>query len=227
MRIIGRMTTWGLASASAAVFARQAAAARAESEFVRTKLREIIGGDQIRSAEDLVRIKRFLSTSIRWDLALRDVARPLLRAPATNILQTGWGFCGENARAAILLLNAGGVPANRIYLEGDRWGHVVVEHRWNGTRYLFDAHNDPGTLLPDELVAAVDSRDLARFPNDYPQNPYRRAYRMKVLRRWPAAHRLRAPALLSVAMERPSVIKATGALLLTAALAKSAVRDQS
>jgi hypothetical protein len=213
-----------MASAGAALFARQIAAARAESAFMRARLRDIIGAEQIRSTEDLVKIKRFLSSTIRWDLALRDVARPLLRAPAANILETGWGFCGENARAAILLLNAGGVPANRVYLEGERWGHVVVEHRWNGTRCLFDAHNDPGTLLPDELVGVIDSGELARFPNAYPQNPYTRAYRVKALRRWPALHGLRLPAPMNVALERPAVIKAAGALLATAALVKSATR---
>ena len=40
----------------------------------------------------------------------------------------------------VRLLNLGGIPAHRLYLEGTRWGHVVVEHRWEGRWRLFDAH---------------------------------------------------------------------------------------
>ena len=199
---------------SCAIFAREAIAVRKETAFLRATLVEVVGKERIASADDLRAIKRHLSRSIRCHSALENARRPLLRSSAQSTLRTGWGFCGENARVAILLLHAGGVRANRLYLEGERWQHVAVEHAWDGGYRLFDAHNDPATLLPDELVGEIDSNEIGRFPNATQGNSYQRVYRLRALeRRGLLGESPRLPAPVAVTLERPAVIKAALALV--------------
>jgi hypothetical protein len=143
-------------------------------------------------------------------------ARPLLRYSAEHILKTGFGFCGENARVAIRLLAMGGVRAHRLYLEGPLWQHNVVEHEWEGSWKLFDAHSDPASLLPDEDVGAIESSDIARFPNHHEGQPWLRSYRIKPFHRVPALRRFeqtRVPGWVAQIAETPSLIKAMLGLL--------------
>ena len=137
------------------------------------------------------------------------------------MLAAGEGFCGENARVAVRLLNLGGIPAHRLYLEGTRWGHVVVEHRWEGRWRLFDAHVDPRTALPDEAVGRIDAEELASFPNRAEENPWKSSYRIPGVRRLASwAGRLRPPAALTALAETPALVGlAAGALLVLLAAA--------
>jgi hypothetical protein len=174
----------------------------------------------VRSADDLCELKRRLTASIDYDQRSLEAPRPLLRAAASETLRTGTGFCGENARAAVLLLKQRGVRAHRLYLEGPRWGHVAVEQRWNDQWVLFDAHRDPGVLLPDEQVAQVPTAELERFPNDYADmNPWQRAARLKLSLRLPRRDfdAVRPPAALVSVMERPYLVKSIAAAAVAAA----------
>ena len=185
-----------------------------EDRFLANVLREIVPGGRFRDRDDLVRLKRRLSETIRWDEARMHERRPLLRASAAQVLASGEGFCGENARAAVRLLRLGGVDAHRLYLEGERWGHVVVEHEWEGGWRLFDGHVDPRTALPDEAVGRIDSADLTAFPNDARENPWRSSYRIAGLRRLPGMRAARPPAIVTALAESPAlVVTASGAVL--------------
>ena len=190
---------------------------RRERRYLDATLGEIVGPNGIRTREDLVNLKRFLTTRIDTDPARTHEPRPLLRASASDTLERRFGFCGESARTAILLLGAGGVRAHRVYIEGERWGHVAVEQEWEGRWVLFDAHDDPSTVLPDALVGNVPSDQLDQFPNSHQRNPYRRAYRIKLFRNMGPLSRwsnVRPPAWIARSAERPALIKAvTGALL--------------
>jgi hypothetical protein len=169
----------------------------------------------LRSVADLRELKHRLTASIDYDQQFLDAPRPLLRAPASLTLRTGTGFCGENARVAILLLKQRGVRAHRLYLQGPRWGHVAVEQRWEDRWVLFDAHRDPGVLLPDEHVARIPTAELERFPNDYAErNPWVRAARLKLALRLPGAglDGIRPPSVLVSVVERPFLMKALAAL---------------
>lgn len=169
----------------------------------------------VRGEDDVVELKHRLTESIDYDQRYLDAPRPLLRATASETLQSGTGFCGENARAAIVLLKQRGVRAHRLYLQGPRWGHVAVEQRWNDHWVLFDAHRDPGVLLPDDQVVRLPTSELDRFPNDYREaNPWQRAARVKAFLRMtsPALDGLRPPALLVSVAERPLAIKGLAAL---------------
>lgn len=171
-------------------------------------LREVAPSGRFRSREELVQLKRRLSASIHHDEARMHGPRPLLRASAERTLATGEGFCGENARVAVRVLRLGGVPAHRLYLQGERWGHVVVEHPWEGAWRLFDAHGDPRTALPDERVGRIDAEDLAAFPNDAVENPWRRSWRLPGAGLFPsgAMSRIRPPGLLTSLMETPALV---------------------
>ena len=182
-----------------------------ERHLLRGTLARLGNGGYFRDREDLVRLKRYLSTHIRYDPKRVNDARPLLRHSAEHILKTGFGFCGENARVAIRLLGMGGVRAHRVYLEGPRWQHNVVEHEWEGSWKLFDAHSDPASLLPDEDVGSIESSDIARFPNRHEGHPWLQSYRIKLfhsllpLRRF---EQIRVPRWVAQLVETPSLVKA-------------------
>jgi hypothetical protein len=217
-----RTLAWFVLAGGLALALGGAAAWWRERRFLIRVLREIAPSGRLASREELVRLKRMLSSAIRYDPARMHDPRPPLRASALRTLATGEGFCGENARVAVRLLNLGGVPAHRVYLEGARWGHVVVEHRWDGGWRLFDAHDDPRTALADDQVGRIDAETLRAFPNAALENPWRRAYRIPGLGRLtaPWAGRVRPPAALTTLAETPSlVVVALGALLVLAAAA--------
>jgi hypothetical protein len=191
-----------------------------EVRLLRRVLRSIIPTGRIERREDLVRIKNYLSAHISYDARRVNDPRPLLRATAAHTLASGSGFCGENARVAMWLLGLGGVRSHRVYLEATRWQHTLVEHPWNGAWRFFDAHADPATLLPDDAVGRIDSRDLAALPNAHQGNAYVRAYRIRPFHTvWAlrAFEQLRLPGPMALALESPALIQASSGALLAAA----------
>jgi hypothetical protein len=189
-----------------------------EVRRLRALLVQVVGAPRITTREQLVQLQKWLTTRIRW-VRGTERQRPFLRHSATRILATGKGFCGENARVATLLLNVGGLPARRLYLEGPRWGHVLVEHRWGAEWVAFDAHADPGVMLRPEALGRVPSDRIDLLPNDYnATNPWLRAYRIGLAHRLSALRRFeqaRVPMVVSMIAESPYFIRA----FLTAALA--------
>ena len=182
-----------------------------ERHLLRVTLVRLGNGDGFRNREDLIQLKRYLSAHIIYDSKRVNEARPLLRHSAAHILKTGFGFCGENARVAIRLLGMGGVRAHRLYLEGPLWQHNVVEHEWEGSWKLFDAHSDPASLLPDEDVGVIESSDLTRFPNGHEGQPWLRSYRIKQFHGVPTLRRYeqtRVPGWVAQLAETPSLVKA-------------------
>lgn len=168
-------------------------------------------GGRFRERDDIVRLKWYLSSHIRYDIKRVNERRPLLRHSAEHILKTGFGFCGENARVAIRLFGTGGVQARRLYLEGKQWQHAVVEHEWEGGWKLFDAHADASSLLPDEEVCRIESSDIRRFPNHEEVNPWLRSYRVKVfhgIRMLQRFEQIRPPGWIAQLAETPALVKA-------------------
>ncbi|MBI1193279.1 MAG: hypothetical protein GC205_08905 [Bacteroidetes bacterium] len=183
-----------------------------------------IKGDksQFASIESLTVLKKYLSKNINYDTAKREAKRPLLRQPAATTLKTGFGFCGENARVAVLMLNYGGIKAGRVYLFGNRWNHVVVEHLYNDKWYLFDAHNDPGVMLPDAKVAKILIEDISSFPNEYrDQNEWVASCRIKIARKvsmLSGVSQWRLPKPFTILVESPDLIMAIAFLMAGIAL---------
>lgn len=189
-----------------------------EIQYLKKTLLNVIGKTNITSVDDLVKIKNYLNTTIKYNPELRTKKRPLLRHTATQILQSNYGFCGENARVSIKLLLLGGISARRIYLYGIKWGHVVIEQKINGNWYLFDGHYDPKTKLEDHQVGAIQSEALAAYPNQYEDNDYidfcrvKLFYKITPLRKYA---KLKLPSLVVYLFESPNLIKAGCSILIT------------
>jgi len=217
-------------SASAAIAGWEAARGVAEWRRLELVLLDLVPSGRISSRQDLGAIKNFLTERISCDVDRRHEKRPLLREPASVILETGYGFCGENARVAILLLALGGVRANRLYLTGSAWNHVAVEHRWDGHWFLFDGHADPCTVLPDEAVASIPSNSVQLFPNGHrPHNSWIDVHRIHFLHRFSTAHtgHLRLPRPLAIMHESPSFMRAAANCIAGGALIALSRRRRS
>lgn len=212
------MTLLGAALVAAGGLCVVASLARwaAERRYLRAVLADAVDGGAIRTREDLVALQRHLSSAIRFDMARAHEPRPLLRHRARETLESGHGFCGENARVAVRLLRLGGVRAHRLYLFGEKWGHVVVEHRWDGGWRLFDANDDPATKPGEDRIGRIDAEDLAAYPNAVAENPWRAAAVAKVLRGFPGLRRVRPPAPVVALAESPDLILALGGAVVAA-----------
>lgn len=191
-----------------------------ELRFLRDVLRGIVPSGRIRQREDLVLIKNYLTSHIRYDRSRVNDPRPLLRASARRTLASGHGFCGENARVAMWLLGLGGVRCHRVYLEATVWKHILLEHQWEGAWKFFDAHADPATVLPDDAVGRIESSDLARLPNGHEGNAYVRSYRLRPFHRVAFLRRfeqLRLPGPLALLVESPALLHAAAGGVVAAA----------
>lgn len=190
----------------------------AERRVLRGVLALALPGGRVRSRDDVLALWRLVGGRVRWEPARAfEDRRPLLRDPAGTTWARGEGLCGENARLSVRLLRLAGCRAHRLYLFGERWGHVVVELRWDGAWRLFDAHQDAVTLPSDEEVGVLTTEDLARFPNRQVGNRWVAAATVKALRGFPLMARRPPPGLVVEVMESPNLLRLTGALAVTGA----------
>ena len=188
-----------------------------EQRTLREALVSVIPGGRIRSRDDLVALWRFVGQHVFWEPAkATESDRTLLRDTAVRTLATGVGLCGENARLSVRLLRLAGCPASRLYLFGERWGHVVAEVWWDGAWRLFDAHQDPATLPSDAEVGVLPTDDIACLPNRVAENQWVSAATAKLFRRVPALARRRIPGPFVVLVESPHLLKAAAGLVLAA-----------
>ncbi len=176
--------------------------------FLKATLKSIIGKPKINTIDDLVKLKNYLNKKISYNSEEKEKRRPLLRHTASDILKSGYGFCGENARVAIKLLLLGGVKARRFYLFRKEWQHVLVEHEWKGNWYMFDGHYDPNTLLKDEHITRIPSENILAFPDTYPNNPYLDFCRIKPLYKTAQSlSKIKLPSIIVYLLESPNIIK--------------------
>lgn len=182
-----------------------------ERLYMKRVLIGIINSPRIKTRDHLVSIKRFLNKHIHYDTSRKNEARPLLRASATETLNSNYGFCGENARVAIHLLHAGGVRANRLYLEARTSAHVAVEHFWEGHWFYFDGHNDPEVMLCDQKVATIAATQINEFPNMFrDRDPWIVSYRVRLCFKTSLFHSfcdIRLPMWFILFTESPALMK--------------------
>ncbi len=199
-----------------------------EERALAATARNIAGGDVIDRREQLEAVHAFVAKGVADDPDFRFLPRPLLRQSAIETLRERRGFCGESARVTVLLLRALGIRANRVYLIGERWNHVIVEHEWlDGGWYLFDAFPDPATQMRPEQLCAFGSDDPTTFPNIHEGNPWVDYYRWRplVVR---GISRSRPPESYVRATERPDAIRAgLGALAAGGTLAAGVIAAKS
>ena len=178
--------------------------------FLKKTLFSIIGSYRINNIDNLIKIKNYLNITITYDSSKKKAKRPILRHTSKEVLLNKYGFCGENARVAIKLLIIGGLKANRIYLYGEKWGHVVLENKWEKEWYLFDGHYDPLTKMNDSDILNIKSEDLASYPNGYKENNYIDFCRIKQLKKIKILERFskkRLHILIVYLFESPNLIK--------------------
>ncbi|PCJ01401.1 MAG: hypothetical protein COB15_00320 [Flavobacteriales bacterium] len=181
--------------------------------FLKSILNTIVGKPKIDSIQDLIKIKNYLQKTIRYEESLINKKRPLLRHTASQILKDNYGFCGENARVTIKLFHLGGVKARRIYMFRKEWQHVLIEHKYKNSWYMFDGHYDPSTLLKDQAVATIPTENILSYPNDYPNNPYldfcriKLFYKINLLKPY---SKVKLPNFIIYFFESPYLIKAFG-----------------
>lgn len=179
--------------------------------FLKKTLKEIINTSHFKNENDLIKLKQFLNKHIKYNSVQKAKRRPILRHTAFEILKSNYGFCGENARVAIKLLILGGIKARRLYLYRKEWQHVLVEHKWNEGWYMFDGHNDENTMLQDKDVAKINSNDIMKFPDHYPNNPYLDYCRIKFLYKIPYLKKfskIKLGTFFVYFFESPNLIKA-------------------
>jgi len=202
-----------LVAAHLAVAATRSATAAAvklirEERAIAATARNLAGGELISDRGQLEAVHSFVAAGVADDPRFRFLPRPLLRQTAIETLRRRRGFCGESARVTVLLLRALGIRANRVYLVGERWNHVIVEHEWlDGGWYMFDAFPDPATQMTTEQLCTYESADPTTFPNVHDGNPWVDYYRWRplVLR---GTSRSRPPESYVRATERPDAIRA-------------------
>ena len=195
-----------------------------EERAIAASARNIAGAETVTRRDQLVALHAFLGKAVSDDPDFRFLPRPLLRQSAVESLRSGRGFCGENARVAVLMLQALGIRANRVYLIGERWNHVIVEHEWvDGRWYLFDAFPDLATMMTPEQLCSFESEDPTTFPNVHEGNPWVDFYRWRplIVR---GISKSRPPASYVRITERPDAIRAgLNGLKAGGALAASAI----
>ena len=162
------------------------------------------------SREHLVRLLEFLHERVSYEGLDKNMRRPLLRQGAYETLRSGKGFCGENARLAIRLMNFIGIPAARIYVSGEKWPHVLTECQLDGRWWLFDGHNDPETAMTPAEVGAIESPRIDQLRNHHP-NAYIAFQRIRLFHGHPGLERLekmRLPNWMIQILESPHMLKA-------------------
>jgi hypothetical protein len=179
-----------------------------EERAIAASARNIAGAETITQRDQLVAIHAFIGKALSGDPDFRFLPRPFLRQSAVESLRSRQGFCGESARVAVLVLGALGIRANRIYLIGERWNHVIVEHEWlDGDWYMFDAFPDPATMMTPEQLCSFGSDDPTSFPNVHEGNPWVDFYRWRPLL-VRGISKSRPPASYVRITERPDAIRA-------------------
>ena len=202
----------GIGLVAASLAAASVVRAVDERRELRRALAGTIGTTTIETDEQLQELHHHLHTNIDPNAIEREARRPILRSRAVDTWRTGEGLCGENARLAITLLSLGDVPANRLYLKGERWEHCMVEAQWSGQWVAFDGHQDPSLQMQDDQIGHIPSDRLELFPNTASRNPWRRAVRFKPLLRLPATSldRIRPPQIVVRIAESPDLLRGLG-----------------
>lgn len=125
---------------------------RDEQAFVAGLADTILSGaDSLTGEEQEIRfLYNFMDKTVHLNSGdLPD--RPFLRDSAAETLQKEAGLCGERSRVLIALLRTRGITARRVFLYGDRKGHVLVEVDYQDLPVIVDVFRRPS--LQDRFLA--------------------------------------------------------------------------
>src|ERR1044072_3807812 len=94
-----------------------------QDEYVRAVTREALAGVPDDFDAKVVALRDYVRAHVR-NVEFAGLTRPLLRNTAGATLPAGRGRCGEATRVFVNMARAAGIPAQRLYLEGEK-SHVV------------------------------------------------------------------------------------------------------
>ena len=148
----------GLALALLAAGAFEAREQRRQDEYVRAVTREALAGVPAGDFDAKVSALRdYIRTHVR-NVEFRGLTRPFLRDTAADTLRTGKGRCGEAARVFVNMARAAGIPAQRLYLEGEKSHVISVVSGEDGAVLVVDSSADPYYFHELAPLSAINSR---------------------------------------------------------------------
>lgn len=120
------------------------------------------------SEEKRVRIiMRYIKKTLSFEGVNKTAKRPFLRATAVETLKSKKGLCGEFSRVGILLLHFAGIEAQRFYLFGPKWEHVLLNCKIDGKWYLIDNFNEPSVEMKETDIKKVEFPKFELLRNDW------------------------------------------------------------
>jgi transglutaminase-like putative cysteine protease len=150
-----------LAALALALFlagAGEALRQRGEDAYVRAAAREATAAGRARDFDSRVAALRDFVRARVQNIDFPAAGRPFLRDTAADTLRTGRGRCGEAARVFVNMARAAGLPAQRLYLEGEKSHVISVVVRDDGAVLVADSSADPFYFRELEPLSAVTRR---------------------------------------------------------------------
>ena len=128
-----------------------------QDEYVRAVTRDALAGVPSDDFDaKVVALRDYVRTHVR-NVEFKGLTRPFLRDTAADTLRTGKGRCGEAARVFVNMARAAGVPAQRLYLEGEKSHVISVVGREDGDVLIADSSADPFYFQKLEPLSAISS----------------------------------------------------------------------
>lgn len=146
----------GLALALLAAGVFEAREQRRQDEYVRAVTREALAGVPDDFDAKVTTLRDYVRAHVR-NVEFAGLTRPFLRDTAADTLRTGKGRCGEAARVFVNMARAAGIPAQRLYLEGEKSHVISVVSRGGGAVLVVDSSADPFYFHELEPLSALTS----------------------------------------------------------------------
>jgi hypothetical protein len=128
-----------------------------QDEYVRAVTREALVGVPDDFDAKAKALRDYVRTHVR-NIQFAGLTRPFLRDTAADTLRTGKGRCGEAARVFVNMARAAGIPAQRLYLEGEKSHVVSAVTRDDGSVLVADSSADPFYFQELEPLSAITQR---------------------------------------------------------------------
>ena len=128
-----------------------------QDDYVRAATRGALAGVPEGDFDaEVVALRDYVRTHVR-NVEFKGLTRPFLRDTAADTLRTGKGRCGEAARVFVNMARAAGIPAQRLYLEGEKSHVVSVVGRGDGAVLIADSSADPNYFPELRPLSALTS----------------------------------------------------------------------
>jgi hypothetical protein len=212
-----------LALALLAAGAFEARAQQRQDEYVRAVTREALAGVPGEFDAKVVALRDYVRTHVR-NIQFAGLTRPFLRDTAADTLRTGKGRCGEAARVFVNMARAAGIPAQRLYLEGEKSHVIAVVVREDGAVLVVDSSADPTYFEGLEPLSALTTHQEFRTFSTWRRTRALRALPSNFVGLGPLAYLFENPHALLACL---CFLASAGAFLLSAYAARGLTRRRT